>query len=81
MKKHRLNYKTLAEIEKALSSLPHPLRVEREGKGPVRVVDKEGNYIQLISYNQLPSLLLFIKKNCSHGDKQARAGYFITLTF
>jgi len=69
MKKHRLNYKTLAEIEKALSSLPHPLRVEREGKGPVRVVDKEGNYIQLVSYNQLPALLLFIKKNCPHVDE------------
>jgi hypothetical protein len=66
MKKHRLNYKTLAEIEKALSSLPHPLRVEREGKGPVRVVDKEGNYIQLVSYNQLPALLLFIQKNRPH---------------
>jgi hypothetical protein len=66
MKKRRLNYKTLAEIEKALSSLPHPLRVEREGKGPVRIVDNEGNFIQLISYNQLPTLLLFIQKNCPH---------------
>jgi len=68
MKKHRLNYKTLAEIEKALSSLPHPLRVEREGKGPVRVVDEEGNFLQIISYNQLPSLLLFIQKNCPHAE-------------
>jgi hypothetical protein len=66
MKKKRLNYKKLVEIEQALSSLPHPLRVEREGKGPVKVVDKEGNYIQLISYNQLPTLLLFIQKNCPH---------------
>jgi hypothetical protein len=66
MKKTRLNYKTLAEIEKTLSSLPHPLRVEREGKGPVKVVDEEGNFIQLISYNQLPTLLLFIQKNCPH---------------
>jgi hypothetical protein len=66
MKKQRLNYKALVEIEKALSSLPHPLRVERKGKGPVKVVDEEGNFIQLISYNQLPTLLLFIQKNCPH---------------
>jgi hypothetical protein len=66
MKKTRLSYKTLVEIEKTLSSLPHPLRVEREGKGPVKVVDEEGNFIQLISYNQLPTLLLFIQKNCPH---------------
>ena len=66
MKKHRLNHKQLIEIEQTLASLPHPLRVEREGKGPVRVVDGEGNYIQLISYNQLPVLLLFIQKNCPH---------------
>jgi hypothetical protein len=66
MKKHRLHYKQLIEIEKLLSSLPHPLRVEREGRGPVKVVDEEGNFIQLISYNQLPTLLLFIQKNCPH---------------
>jgi len=66
MKKHRLNHKQLIEIEQTLASLPHPLRVEREGKGPVKVVDGEGNYIQLISYNQLPVLLLFIQKNCPH---------------
>jgi hypothetical protein len=66
MKKRRLSAKQLLEIEKALSSLPHPLRVEREGKGPVRVVDKEGNFIQIISYNQLPALLQFIKRNCPH---------------
>ncbi len=64
MKKKRLPFHELAEIEKALSSLPHPLRVEREGRGPVRVFDEEGNEIRLISYNQLPSLLLFIRKNC-----------------
>ena len=69
MKKHRLNHKQLIEIEQTLSSLPHPLRVEREGKGPVRVVDEEGNFIQLVSYNQLPALLLFVQKNCQHGDK------------
>jgi len=66
MKKKRLPFHEFAEIEKALSSLPHPLRVEREGKGPIKVVDEEGNYIQLISYNQLPALLLFIQKNCPH---------------
>jgi hypothetical protein len=66
MKKQRLNYKTFAEIEIALASLPHPLRVEREGKGLVKIVDNEGNFIQVISYNQLPSLLLFIQKNCQH---------------
>uniref|UniRef100_A0A7C5WZN5 Uncharacterized protein n=1 Tax=Thermocrinis ruber TaxID=75906 RepID=A0A7C5WZN5_9AQUI len=66
MKKKRLNHKELAQIEKALSSLPHSLRVEREGKGPVRVFDEEGNFIQLISYNQLPTLLYFIQKNCPH---------------
>jgi len=66
VKKKRLPFHEFAEIEKALSSLPHPLRVEREGKGPVKVVDGEGNYIQLISYNQLPTLLLFIKNNCPH---------------
>jgi hypothetical protein len=69
MKKQRLSYKTLMEIERTLSSLPHPLRVEREGKGPVRVMDEEGNVIQIISYNQLPALLYFIQKNCLHGDK------------
>jgi hypothetical protein len=62
MKKKRLPFHELAEIEKHLSSLPYPLRVERKGKGPVKI----GNYIQLISYNQLPSLLLFIRKNCPH---------------
>jgi hypothetical protein len=66
MKKPRLNYKALVEIEKALSSLPYPLRVEREGKGPVKVVDEEGNFIQLISYNQLQTFLLFIERNCPH---------------
>jgi len=69
MKKKRLPFHELAEIEKALSSLPYPLRVEREGKGPVKIADNEGNYVQLVSYNQLPSLLTFIKKNCPHGDK------------
>jgi len=43
MKKKRISLKKLIEIETALSSLPHPLRVEREGKGPVRVFDEEGN--------------------------------------
>jgi hypothetical protein len=66
MKKKRIPLSQLIEVEKALSSLPHPLRVEREGTGPVKVTDKEGNFIQLISYNQLPSLLLFIKRNCPH---------------
>ena len=66
MKKQRLPLSKLIEIERELNSLPHPLRVEREGKGPVKVVDGEGNYIQLISYNQLPALLLFIQKNCPH---------------
>jgi hypothetical protein len=66
VKKNRISFRRLAEIEKALSSLPHPLRVEREGRGPVKVVDEEGNFIQIISYNQLPTLLLFIQKNCPH---------------
>jgi hypothetical protein len=66
MKKHRLNYKTLAEIEKQLSTLPHPLRVEREGKGLVKIFDVEGDFIQLPSYSQLPTLLKFIKRNCPH---------------
>jgi hypothetical protein len=66
MKKKRLPFSELIEIEKALSTLPYPLRVEREGTGPVKITDKEGNFIQLISYNQLPSLLLFIQKNCPH---------------
>jgi cytochrome oxidase Cu insertion factor (SCO1/SenC/PrrC family) len=70
MKKKRLTYKTLTEVEKTFSSLPHPLRVEREGKGPVRVVDENGNFIQLTSYNQLPTLLLFIQKNCPHGNNK-----------
>jgi hypothetical protein len=68
-KKERLTVRELIEIEKALSSLPHPLRVEREGKGPVRVFDEEGNEIKIISYSQLPALLYFIQKNCLHGDK------------
>jgi hypothetical protein len=66
MKKKRLNYKALAEIEKNLSSLPHPLRVEREGKGLVKISDVEGDFIQLPSYSQLPTLLKFITKNCPH---------------
>jgi hypothetical protein len=66
MKKNRLSFHEFVEIEKALSSLPHPLRVEREGKGPVKVVDEEGNFIQLISYNQLQTFLLFIERNCPH---------------
>jgi len=69
MKKKRVPLSQLIEIEKTLSNLPHPLRIEREGTGPVRVFDGEGNYIQIISYNQLPSLLLFIKRNCPHADK------------
>jgi len=64
MKKTRLNYKELAEIERHLSSLPHPLRVERKGKGLVRVFDGEGNEIKIISYSQLPALLYFISQNC-----------------
>ena len=68
MKKKRLPFHELAEIEKALSSLPHPLRVEREGKGPVRVFDEEGNEIKIISYNQLQTLLYFIQKNCPHAE-------------
>jgi len=64
--KKRLNYKKLIEIEQALSSLPHPLFIEREGKGPVRVVDREGNFIIIQAYNQLPTLLYFITKNCPH---------------
>jgi hypothetical protein len=66
MKKKRVPLSQLIEIEKSLSALPHPLRVEREGKGPVKVVDGEGNFIQIISYNQLPTLLYFIRKNCPH---------------
>jgi len=69
MKKKRLSLRECIEIEKALSSLPHPLRVEREGKGPVKVIDGEGNFIQLVSYNQLQALLLFIQKNCPHNNK------------
>jgi hypothetical protein len=66
MKKKRLPLRECIEIEKALSSLSYPLRVEREGRGPVKVMDKEGNFIQLVSYNQLQALLLFIQKNCPH---------------
>jgi hypothetical protein len=69
MKKRRITIRQIIEIEKALSSLPHPLQVEREGRGPVKVVDEEGNVIQIISYNQLPALLYFIQKNCLHRDK------------
>jgi hypothetical protein len=65
MKRSRLDYKTLAEIEKALASLPYPLYVQRQGRGPVQVADTKGNFIQLTSYNQLPFLLLFIQANCS----------------
>ncbi len=68
-KKRRIPIKELVETEKALSSLPHPLRVEREGKGPVRVFDGEENEIKIISYSQLPVLLYFIQKNCPHADK------------
>jgi hypothetical protein len=69
MKKKRIPLSQLIEVEKALSTLPHPLRVEREGTGPVRVTDREGNFIQIISYNQLQTLLYFIQKNCPHVDK------------
>jgi len=66
MKKKRLPFHELAQIEKALSTLPHPLRVEREGTGPVRVVDGEGNSIRVLAYSELPTLLYFIQKNCPH---------------
>jgi hypothetical protein len=62
--KKRLTFSEVAEIEKALSSLPYPLKVERAGRAPVKVIDQEGNFIQLVSYNQLAVLLLFIQKNC-----------------
>jgi hypothetical protein len=68
MKKKRLPFHELAEIEKHLSSLPHPLRVEREGKGLVKIFDVEGDFIQLPSYSQLPTLLKFIKRNCPHEE-------------
>ncbi len=64
MKKSRISAIQLAKIKNELSSLPHPIYIEREGKGPIKVFDKEGNFIQLPSYVQLPTLLLFIKKNC-----------------
>jgi len=66
MKKKRLPFSELIEIEQALSNLPHPLRVEREGTGPVRVVDGEGNSIRVLAYSELPTLLYFIQKNCPH---------------
>ena len=69
MKKKRLPFHEFAEIEKTLSNLPHPLRVEREGTGPVRVVDGEGNSIRVLAYSELPTLLYFIQKNCPHVDK------------
>jgi len=69
MKKKRLPLHELIDIEKRLSSLPHPLRVEREGKGLVKISDLEGDFIQLPSYSQLPMLLKFITKNCLHGNK------------
>jgi len=61
MKKRRLPFHELAEIEKALLSLPHPLRVEREGKGPVRVFDEISALLQalsLLSAKCLPPLAL-----------------------
>ncbi len=66
----RISAIQLAKIKNELTSLPYPLYIEREGKGPVKIFDKEGNFIQLPSYVQLPALLYFIKKNCPH-DKQA----------
>jgi len=68
MKKKRLHFRELIEIEQILSSLPHPLRVEREGKGLVKIFDVEGDFIQLPSYSQLPTLLKFIKRNCPHEE-------------
>jgi len=62
----RLSTNELLEIEKALSNLSHPLRVEREGTGPVRVIDEEGNSIRVLAYSELPTLLYFIQKNCPH---------------
>jgi hypothetical protein len=66
MKKKRVPLSQLIEIEKQLSTLPHPLRVEREGKGLVKIFDAEGDFLQLPSYSQLPTLLKFIKRNCPH---------------
>jgi hypothetical protein len=66
MKKNRLPLQKLIEIEQALSSLPHPLRVEREGTGPVKVMDEEGNSIRVLAYSELQTLLYFIQKNCPH---------------
>jgi hypothetical protein len=65
MKRKRLSFTELTEIERKLASLPYPLYVQRQGRGPVQVADTKGNFIQLTSYNQLPILLLFIQANCS----------------
>jgi hypothetical protein len=65
------NYKRLPtteirNIEKILSTLPHPLFIERKGKSPVKVIDLEGDAIELTAYHQLTVLLKFIRKNCPH---------------
>ena len=62
----RLSTTEIRNIEQVLSCLPHPLRVEREGKGLVKIFDAEGDFIQLPSYSQLPTLLKFIRRNCPH---------------
>jgi hypothetical protein len=65
MKRGRLNFHEIVDVERALSSLPFPLRIERKSsKEPVLVIDVEGNFIQIISYKQLQTLLYFIQKNC-----------------
>jgi hypothetical protein len=62
----RLSTTEIRNIEKILSILPHPLFIERKGTGPVRVVDGEGDAIELTAYHQLKVLLKFVKRNCPH---------------
>jgi len=62
----RLSTRELLQIKQVLSALPHPLFIERKGTGPVRVVDGEGDAIELTAYHQLKVLLKFVKRNCPH---------------
>ena len=52
-------------IEQTLFALPF-FFIEREGTGPVRVIDLEGDAIELTAYHQLTVLSKFIRKNCPH---------------
>jgi len=59
----RYTYDEIKDIEKALADLPYGLSVIRVKVNEYLVLDEDGNELKLSSYNQIATLLNFIKKN------------------